>query len=193
MGNIPHKVLADLVAKSQKGDEKAFGEIFDYFYPKLLGYVALRVGEKEMHEDLVSDIFLKLVSKLELYAVQEGISFSAWVFCIARNTIIDYYRQQKKFLSLDEVDENGQSLYEKYFLETEETPEKILAEKRDTQEVRVILASLPNAYREVMELKYIQDFSNEEISKITGKTEGNIRIIQMRALQKLRQKLEKPE
>jgi RNA polymerase sigma-70 factor (ECF subfamily) len=174
--------IEKLVSKSQKGDEKSFAELFDIFYEKIFKYIKFRVEEDEV-EDLVAKVFLKVVENLKKFAPQKNAGFNAWIFRIAHNTVIDFYRQKRDFLPID-FDESAP-----YFIEIEDpapTPNKTTNKNLDSQKIKNLLQSLAPNHREILELKYFNDFSNYEISKITGKTEGNIRVIQLRALREMR-------
>ncbi len=174
--------IEKLVQKSQKGDEKSFTKLFDIFYEKIFRYVRFRVEESEV-DDLVAKVFLKVVENLNRFAPQKNAGFNAWIFRIAHNTVIDYYRQKREFLSIDPSEDAP------YYVEIEDknpTPNKIANKNFDSKRIRDLLKKLPSTHREILELKYLNDFSNNEISKITGKTEGNIRVIQLRALREMR-------
>lgn len=171
--------IESFIIRAQSGDEKAFESLFDHFYPKLFRYVRLRVRSEDA-EDLVADAFLKVIKKMKTYSAN---SFSAWIFRITHNTIIDYYRQQKptQSLSMDETDGIDIDL-----LETEPGPAQQIKLAQDDAAIRALIAKLSPVQQEIIELRFLEDFSNKEIAEITGKSEGNIRIMQMRALRDLR-------
>lgn len=180
---IPASDIEILVAKAQKGDEKSFATIFQEFFPKILRYTRFRVKETEA-EDIVSDIFLKVVEKLHLYKPDRKAGFNAWIFRISHNTIVDYYRQKKEILGLGD----GEGA-ENFFLQIEDEsplPNESANHHFDTERLYCILKKMPSHQREILELKYLEGFSNREIAHITGKTEGSIRVIQLRALREIR-------
>ncbi len=187
MKDFPDKSFIEkLVDRSQKGDEKSFEYLFDLFFEKILQYVSFRV-EKDEAEDIVSDIFLKVVEKLNTYTPNPKSSFNAWIFRIAHNTVIDFYRTQKEIYGLSDQEQ------ETYFLQIPDknpTPDEALQSSFDRKRIHKALKNLPSAHREIIELKYLEEFSNREISEITGKSEGNIRVIQLRALREVRKYLE---
>jgi len=174
--------IEKLVYKSQKGDEKSFAELFDIFYEKIFRYIRFRVEESEI-DDLVSKVFLKVVENIKGFSPQKNAGFNAWIFRIAHNTVIDFYRQKREFLSIDPNEDDP------YFIELEDknpTPNKATNKNLDSKKIHDLLQKLAPVHREILELKYLNDFSNYEIAKITGKTEGNIRVIQLRALREMR-------
>jgi len=175
-------LLETLVAQAQKGDEEAFSDIFDIFFDALTQYVARRTPPEEV-EDLVSEIFVKLIQNLGKYHSKSG-GFRAWVFKIAHNHVIDYYRRKKELLSLS--DDEGQQ----YILELEDenpTPDAEANSAMENEKLLSILGKLSPTHREILELRFLEGFSTQEIGEITGKSDGNIRIMQMRALRHARE------
>ncbi len=174
------------VAKAQKGDEKSFSLLFDAYFERIYRYVGFRVEAHEC-EDLVGDVFLKLVQNLPKYESQVGVGFGAWIYRIAHNSVIDHYRRKKDMVgSEDEATEN-------FFLnlpdETNLKPDEVTNNELDYQWLYKALKKVKPLHREILELKFLEGFSNKEIAKITGKTEGNIRILQLRALREIRKHL----
>ena len=172
------------VLKAQKGGEKSFTLLFDCFYEKIFRYVRFRVANEDA-EDIVSDIFLKVVEKLHTYKSNPKSGFNAWIFRIAHNRVIDFYRQKKELLGHN--DEEGND----FFLQIPDDnlrPDQQTNLNLDTKKLYKILKDLPDIQREILEFKYLEGFSNEEIAKITGKAEGNIRVIQLRALREIRKR-----
>ncbi len=175
--------IAAFVTKAQKGNEKSFSALFDYFFPKVYRHVSFRVPAAN-NEDLTSEIFLKIVQNLNRYTPQKNASFSAWLFRIANNAIIDFYRKKRELLGIDDEDEN-------FFAEIPDEenlkPNELANRSFDIQKMYRLLKELPAVQRTILELKFLEEFNNTEIAHITGKTEGNIRIVQLRALRTIRQ------
>src|SRR4051812_22774895 len=88
--------LKALVAKAQQGDTEAFGKIYDTFLTPVYRYVVFRFPE-DLAEDLVADIFVKAWEKISSYKPYKAVPFSAWLFRIARHSVIDAYRNQRGF------------------------------------------------------------------------------------------------
>ncbi len=76
-------------------DDSAFTELYNDYFPRVYNYVHYRVDDFHAADDLISQIFEKLFSRLNYYQSEKAV-FSAWLFSIARNTITDYYRSQKR-------------------------------------------------------------------------------------------------
>ena len=181
--------IEKLVAAARRGDEGSFKKIFEIFYEKILKYTLFRVEEREA-EDLVSEVFLKVVEKLHSYKPDPKAGFNAWIFRIAHNTIIDFYRRKKDILGLGNDDDES----ENFFLQIEDEsprPDENTDHKLNTRRLYAILKKMPAGMREILELKYLEGFSNAEISHVTGKSEGNIRVLQLRALREIRKMWER--
>ncbi len=187
---IDTKVVEKLVGKAQKGDRSSFNELFEIYFDRIYRYIGFRVSEEDV-EDLTGDVFLKFVENIHKYKFIRGASFSAWIFRIAHNRVIDFYRKKKDILGIgfDEDEDFWAVLPDEKELKPNE---KVLVLDRE-KEIREVLAKLPVSYREILELKFLEDFSNREISEITGKNEGNIRIIQLRALREMRKYVKRDE
>jgi RNA polymerase sigma-70 factor, ECF subfamily len=121
-------------------------------------------------------VFLKAWEKLEGYELR-GLPFGAWLFRIARNTLIDYYRVHRETIPLEasevELVAANQSV-------AGEVEKKIEADSLWAQ-----LSQLIEDQRQVLTLKFIDGLTTEEIAQMLGKREGAIRALQMRGLQTL--------
>jgi RNA polymerase sigma-70 factor (ECF subfamily) len=172
-----------LVLKAQNGDQDSFAALFDMWFDRVYRYTAYRVDAAEC-EDIVSDIFLKLVQHLPQYKARSGIGFGAWLFRMAHNTIIDWYRKKKVLLGSDlETDEED---FFSRVVDEQPLPNQQVNSLYDYERVYKFMKKLKPDHREVLELKFLEGFTNREIAAITAKTEGNIRIMQLRALKEMR-------
>src|ERR1700690_2325323 len=94
--------LASLLAKAKKGEDAAFGDLYNLYFKKIYQFIYYRVGHKEVAEDLAEDVFLKAFTKIS--SINQSGAFSGWLYQIARNQVIDYYRQKKLTVNLDEIE-----------------------------------------------------------------------------------------
>lgn len=175
--------IEKLVIKAQKNDEKSFAKLYDYFFDRIFRYVSFRVKKEEV-EDLVGEIFYKVVQHLDKYKSQKKAGFNAWIFRIAHNIVVDFYRKKKEFLGI--VKEDNEDFFATLPDKKNLHPDKAILKKEESEKIKYLLTKLPLPHREILELKFLEEFSNKEIAHITKKSEGNIRIIQLRALRELR-------
>jgi len=171
--------LSALVARAQKGDTEAFGQIYDALVKPVYRYIYYRV-DAQIAEDLTEETFLKVWQNLKKYKKGKH-PFSSWVFKIAHNLVCDYYRKHQ---STSEIDENIPAPQDSLH------PEQKITVKFTQIQLRKAIKKLPENSQQVIILKYINELDNQSIAKTIGKSEGAIRTIQFRALQQLRSILE---
>lgn len=170
----------ELVKKSKAGDSTSFGKIYDLLLDRVYRFVYFRIGNKEETEDLTQVIFFKIWQNLVKYQQRDGVPFEAWVFRIARNQLADYYRVKKITIPIDEIE----------IEDTKPSPEQIADNVLNKDRVLKGLKKLNDSYREIIIMKFIEDLSNKEISKILKKQESYVRVLQNRALKALRKVIE---
>ncbi len=169
--------LIRLVIGAVNGDYEAFGEVYSLCLDKIYRYVFYRVRDKMIAEDVTEETFVKAWKAIKSCKGREQ-TFLPWLYRIAHNQVIDDLRSRKKSLVVDmemvkEVSTDG--------LELEGGLEQ--------EELLRMIDFLPRNQRQVIILKFIEGLDNSEIGQAMDKSEGAVRVLQMRALAKLRQKL----
>lgn len=172
--------LKNYLQKAQSGDQNAFGAIYEHFAEKIYRFIYFRVGHKEVAEDILSDTFVKSWQKIN--QINSPAALSGWLYQIARNNIIDYYRLKKETVALEDVEE---------FLEDEVNPVDTVNLNLQQRKILEILYLLPKEQQEVIKYRFFEDLTSEEIAYILGKSEGAIRVIQHRAILRLKELLNK--
>ncbi|MFH1169299.1 MAG: sigma-70 family RNA polymerase sigma factor [Chloroflexota bacterium] len=169
--------VSGLIGRFVDGDFEAFGELYSTYLDRIYRYVYYQVRDRMLAEDLTEEIFVKAWEAIGKFK-PEKLAFSAWLYRIAHNHVIDYYRTRRQHLQLDEeMPDKGRSL------------EQELEETLMQQELSSLLNCLSPQQRQVIILKFIEDMDNRQIAKIMRKSEGAIRVMQMRALTALREKM----
>lgn len=168
----------ELIKRSQRGDEQAFGELYEIWASKIYRFVYLKVKNVPVAEDLTSEVFLKAWQKIHMYRPSLGARFSSWLYTVARNSVIDYYRINRRaeisFEDLPEVaDLEGEEPY------------------REATRVEEALERLPEDYAKVLKLRFVDEMPIARIAQSMKKKESNIRALTHRALKKLKDELEK--
>jgi RNA polymerase sigma-70 factor (ECF subfamily) len=181
-GNIGENsdALAPILAKARAGSQAAFGEIYNLYFKKIYQFIYYRVGHKEAAEDLAEEVFLKAFSKIG--SVLDGNSFVGWLYQIARNIVIDYYRQKKNVVALEDVENTLEYETNVIDIVNLESQQKILLK---------LLKELGAEQQIVLKLKFFEDLTNSEIAEMLHKNEGAVRVIQHRAIAKLQELLKK--
>lgn len=139
-----------LISRSARGDREALGELVRLYYGKIYNYIFYQVTDKTVAEDLTQEVFVKLTKSIHSYLPTA--SFSAFLYRIARNTVIDHLRTSKQ---ADELPE------------TVTAPDS-LKQVEDRLDIQMILSRLPEEQRECILLYYIQELTYREISQILG-------------------------
>ena len=172
---LPEEELQRLVMLAQDGDTDAFETLYMQFFLPIYRYTAFRISA-EVAEDIVADVFVKAWEKLHQYKVKKGVPFGAWLFRIARHTVIDAYRRERDF---EEVPED---------FADPDTLNRADASVRHRDVLRIVreaLDQLPRRYREILVLSYIAELPHHEVARVLHMTEGGVRILKFRALRKL--------
>lgn len=177
--DIDPKEIDALVKKAQDGDTDAFAQVYDVYFTHVYRYVYYRVNKDDV-DDLVSKVFMKAWDKLHKYE-SRGVGFGAWIFRIAHNLVVDQYRTHRTIAEIphDLADERS-----------DVDPRHQAQLKLDQVALKGALQGLKESYRQVIVLKYINGLSNQEIAKILKCREGNVRILQFRALKELKKILQ---
>ena len=169
-------------------DRAAFGQVFDYWYKPIFGYILRRTADYDLSKDIAAETFLKAFLKIGSFRYR-GISLSAWLYCIATNELNQYYRNSKyKPQSLQQLLENPQmeKLLHQPCDDEREIMERELQAFADFNEIRANLLKLDIKYQEVIALRYFEQKTNSEISAILNKNEGTVKSLLSRGLEKLR-------
>ncbi len=174
--SLEKEELEALAAKTREGKENASAEIISMMYPEIYRFVHYRVSQTEDVEDLTNDVFVKMLQNLE---TQDG-SFLAWLYQIARNRIVDYYRKQSV---RDETNPVGE------IIETYRGGEGDIEGQFQRQELRKAINKLTEEQQEVVILRFIEGYQANEVAEMLDKSPGAVRTQQYRALKQLKKHL----
>ena len=169
-----------LVERSIGGDAEAFGGLYDIFVDRIYRHVYYRVRNKDDVEDITQQVFIRAWKAIKKYRITSK-PFIAWLLKISQNLIKDFYRSRRVNIYIDN---------ELEILGSDESPERQAESEYDQQELRRVISALPDEQQQVIMMKFIEGFSYTEIAASLQKSEGAIRVIQHRALKKMRTMLE---
>ncbi len=160
-------------------DPHAFVALYDVYAPRIYRFVYFKVGNEHDAQDLTSEIFLKAWGAYR----ERGAAikhFKAFLYQIARNTVVDFYRSKKYTTSLETVDKE-------VFIES--THLDALADAEDMYEVFSALKALKEEYRELIVFRFIDELGYSDIAEITGKSLIAVRVTLHRAMKALKKLL----
>ncbi len=179
----------DLVKRTLDGDKETFEMIVQRCKQPLLNYIGRMVGERELALDFTQDVFIKTYASLHTYRPQH--KFSTWLFKIASNLTIDYWRKKKiDAYSFDQARDNRDDR------PSIQIPSKDLSvvEKFELSEIRAriekAMQKVPPALRELFVWRHVNEFSYEEIAEIKGLPVGTIKNKVFQAKELIRRNLE---
>jgi RNA polymerase sigma-70 factor (ECF subfamily) len=154
----------------QNGDRKAGEQLFDLFAPKIFGFFICRLRHRETAEDLTQEVFLKVAGKIKSFNEGKG-GFSAWTWQIAKNTLTDHFRQ-KRPINFSELDAIELDLEASEKISTFRDP----ADISKLEDIFWAIKKLEVHERELAAHYYFSDLSYRQISIITKKSEGALRV-----------------
>jgi RNA polymerase sigma-70 factor, ECF subfamily len=159
--------------------ERDFAALYQAELPRIYNFFRYRVGDGPQAEDLTSETFEKAWRKRHHYR-RDLSAFSTWLYTIARNVAVDYYRKHRVEAPLEAVaglsDEQTGA----------ESLEEVAARRADIERLPILLARLSDRDRELVALRYGAGLTNRTIAGLTGLRESNVGVILHRALQQLR-------
>jgi RNA polymerase sigma-70 factor (ECF subfamily) len=170
---------AELIARAQTGENEAFGELYERYVALIFRYVRARVNAENDAEDITEFVFMRAFEALQRYK-ERGRPFSAYLYQVARNALVDHYRQQRKTESI-EAAEKLPSLAP--------DPDESLIAKERAVVLRRALAKLPADYQEVIRLRILLALPTAIVGEWLGRSEGAVRVLLHRALKTLRRQL----
>jgi RNA polymerase sigma-70 factor, ECF subfamily len=166
-----------LVKQAQSGDEQALVALYQHYITPIYRYSYCKTSNQQVAEDITSEVFLKMVK--QLHGFKSRSSFKNWLYQITKNTIADYWRQhyQNPTISTELVQEIE-------LMKKDESPDIEQELLLKEQKVQKILSQLPENYRQVLELRFIKNYTLLETASTLQITLGNVKILQYRALKK---------
>lgn len=158
-----------------------FGETYEEEMPRVYGYVAYQVAQREEAEDLTQQTFERALSHWDEFDDQRA-SVTTWLLAIARNLVVDHYRTRSRRPATVPLDELSETQLERSGFSD---PELGIG-----AELEAALASLGERERELIALRYGADLSGPQIAALTGLSVANVQQILSRTLRRLRSELE---
>jgi len=172
------KDLAQIIAGCKNGDAECFSQVVDMYASRCYGYFYRLTGNKDVSDDLLGELFVKLAEKISSY---KGRSFEGWLFKIASNIFHDYLRRKQRWTRLLQV--------RKRHVRTETTELGQLDSER-IDRLQVELGNLDKDTRELIMLRFYSQLSFKELAKMRSEPIGTTLSKLHRGLRKLRELME---
>jgi len=185
--------LSQTVAAAKAGSAESFGQLLEAYGPRLYGYFLRATGNTHDAEDLLGEMWLKLVKRLTSY--DERGRFEPWLFRIAANMVRDRIRRLRarpRAVSLSAEDSDGRHLPDVLPGKSEPVETGLLA-KESSQQLRRALAGLDETTREMVLLRYFGELSFRELAAMFDCPLGTVLAKVHRALKAMRTLMEHPD
>jgi RNA polymerase sigma-70 factor (ECF subfamily) len=171
---------ACLLKRAQTYDPDALAKLYDRYAPRMYAYIYRRVGDAALAEDLTSELFLRVLRAIQNERTWRD-SFSAWLYRIAHNLVVDQYRRQSPapILSLDEA----------LLASDEGDPADVVEGDLARERLRRAIGRLTPEQQEALTLRFGEGLTARETARVMRKTTGAVEALQRRALAALRRML----
>jgi RNA polymerase sigma-70 factor (ECF subfamily) len=168
--------LDHLVVKMKKGDRKATAALYDDLAPKLYGFIYARTSSRDTAQDLSQEIFVKLIEHVGSFDVKKG-RFTIWFWRMARNTLIDHYRQKKAmpFSQFDDSEVENMSIGEIPDIDA------VMAHRK----LKKLMTTFTQEEKELFELRFVAEMPYKDISHMLAKPEGTLRVAALRLKERI--------
>ena len=167
-----------IVDAARAGDQAALSELYTLYFPRVYRYILARTGNTYDAEDLAEEVFMKVLEAIDRFQWREA-PFSAWLFRIAHNALISQRRK-------DGVRGRSGPLSDGIALDSQ-SPDDMVANRLALNEIMDAAQNLPEAQRQVITLRFAAGLSVAETARAMNKGEGNVKVIQHKAIAKLRE------
>ena len=168
-----------LVHRARDGDKEAFAELYETYFSKIYRYVVVRIGNRTEAEDMTQQVFVKAYKHIPSYR-WKGVPFSAWLFRIAHNVVVDFYRRESKRPTVP-LDES--------LIAGDDNPQQAVERRLAVERVMAAAQGLTIAQREVISLRFAGGLAIAEAARVMGRSEGAIKALQHSAIAALRRML----
>jgi RNA polymerase sigma-70 factor (ECF subfamily) len=166
-----------LIARAKRGDEAAIGQLYRQHAPGIYGYIASRVGDPALADDLTSEAFLRALEGLPQFEYR-GISISAWLYRIAHDRMADHFRRQARRPTAPLEDD---------LLATQDGFDQALDTRLRLEQVNEAIERLTPQQHQVILLRFVAGLKLQEVAYVMAKSTAAIKMLQLRALTRLKQ------
>ena len=169
--------IKEHIEKAKKGDQVAFTYLLDHYWNEVYGFMLKRTENETDTEDIAIETFSKAFDKIATYNPE--FQFNTWLIAIAKNVHIDMLRKKKSTIFVEITDEENQLAY--YVADTTPSVEDALIIEQNLSRLLQFIKELKPHYQEVIQLRYFQEMSYQEISEQLNEPLSNVKIKLLRA------------
>lgn len=173
---LPNPDEPGLLERAISGDKQAFGDLYVLHLDAIYRYIFFRVDSRSDAEDLAEQVFLRAWERLPEYRVGSA-PFRAWLYRIAHNLVIDYYRKRPGPLPVSDQQPSKDKRHD---------PEARYLAKERAARLASAVRQLSAVHQHVLLLRFVNGLSSKEAAEVLGRTDGAVRVLQHRALDALR-------
>ena len=168
-----------LIQEAIAGDKEAFGRLYEKYADQIVRYLYFRIGDQTEAVDMTELVFLKAWENLPGFGRRgRQRNFRAWLYRIAHNALVDHHRSKRTEINLEDIQEpQDRGL----------SPGRLFEQKERSDTLFSALQNLDEQSRQVISLRFLSGLSSKEAAEIIGISSGNVRLIQFRAIKKLRE------
>lgn len=165
------------IEKAKKGDQIAFTFLLDKYWNEVYGFLLKRTENETNAEDIAIETFAKAFDKISTY--NNEFQFNTWLITIAKNVHIDLLRKKKSNLLVTFTDREEQQAYN--VADTSPSAEDVLITEQNLSRLLRCIKELKPHYQEVIQLRYFQELSYQEIAEKINEPLGNVKVKLLRA------------
>ncbi|HSD13902.1 MAG TPA: sigma-70 family RNA polymerase sigma factor [Flavobacterium sp.] len=184
---ITSEIIQKNIEKAKMGDQVAFTFLLDFFWNEVYGFMLKRTENETDTEDITIETFAKAFDKISTYNPEFG--FNTWLIAIAKNVHIDMLRKKKSSLFVDFNDEEDRQAYD--VVDTTPSVEDEIIKEQNLARLLLLIKELKPAYQEVIQLRYFQEMSYQEIADELDEPLNNVKIKLLRAKKLLAEIIQK--
>jgi RNA polymerase sigma-70 factor (ECF subfamily) len=168
-----------LVRRAQQHDQAALTQLYEENFDRIYRYIVLKIGDRTEAEDMTQQVFLNALKSISSFK-WKGMPFSAWLFRIAHNQMVDYFRKKSRqaTVPLDESLAAGGS-----------DPRQVAERKLEIEQLAQATKRLTPAQQEVISLRFAGEMSVAEVARVMGRSVGAVKALQHSAIVALRKVL----
>jgi RNA polymerase sigma factor (sigma-70 family) len=175
------------IEKAKKGDQIAFTFLLDYFWNEVYGFMLKRTENETIAEDITIETFSKAFDKIASYNPE--FQFNTWLIAIAKNVYIDLLRKKKTSLFIEITDNEDQQAYN--IADPTPSAEDALIKEQNLSRLLQCIKELKPHYQEVIQLRYFQEMTYQEIALKINEPLSNVKVKLLRAKKLLAEIIER--